>query len=379
MFKTYLSLDTHIQLEGVRFMQNVAKYFNTAEKLQQEIINPGLCCGCGACIGYCPHIKSYGERIGVVHDCKITEGSCYRVCPRAAMEYDDFRKYTFGSAAADPEFGNFAGIYFARACDESIRGKGQYGGVVTALSVFALKSGIIDCALMTGGDFTGAKPVIAAAADEILACAGSKFNASPSLCLYQDAVKIGFENIGVIGRPCQVTAARKMQQVAEIKGERISLITGLFCMGSFSPEFYQFIKDRGLDKYEKMDIPGDVKFSRDNEETSFPFDEIREYIRKSCLICYDPLSELADLSVGSTESDYTWNTLITRTEKGVKLVEDAVASGVIEITEYPDNLLPLLKKAVFNKKRRVLENPDSTYLKLSAREINYFRSVGGEV
>ena len=360
-------------------MQNSATVFSTAEKLKQYIISPGLCSGCGACTGYCPYIKNYGERVGIVHDCGITGGACYRVCPRAATKYDDLRKDTFGSAAIELVLGNFAGIYFARASDASMRGRGQYGGVVTALSVFALKSGIIDCALMTGGDFTGAKPVIAAADSEMLACAGSKFNASPSLSLFQDAVKRGFENIGVIGRPCQVTAARKMQQVTEIKGERISLITGLFCMGSFSPEFYQFIKDRGLDKYEKMDIPGDVKFSRDSDETSFPFDDIREYIRKSCLICYDPLSELADLSVGSTESDYTWNTLITRTAKGVKLVEDAIASGVIEIKEYPEKLLPLLKKAVFNKKKRVLESPDSTYLELSTREKTYFLSAGGEV
>ncbi len=359
-------------------MHNVATFFNTAEKLKQEIINPGLCSGCGACTGYCPYIKSYGERIGVVHDCGITEGACYRVCPRAATKYDDLRRDTFESTVSDLVLGNFTGIYFARACDGSIRGKGQYGGVVTALSVFALRSGIIDCALMTGGDFTGAKPVIAAADDEMLACAGSKFNASPSLSLFQDAVKTGFENIGVIGRPCQVTAARKMQQVTEIKGERLSFIIGLFCMGSFSPEFYQFIKNRGLGKFEKMDIPGDVKFSSENEETCFPYDEIREYIRKSCLICYDPLSELADLSVGSTESDYGWNTLITRTAKGVKLVEDAVASGVIEIKEYPGKLLPVLKKAVFNKKKRVLERPDATYLKLSDQEREHFLTAGGE-
>lgn len=360
-------------------MHNVATFFNTTDILKQEIISPGLCSGCGACTGYCPYIKSYGERVGIVHDCGITEGACYRVCPRAVTKYDDLRTDTFGSAAKDLVLGNFAGIYFARSRNESIRNKGQYGGAVTALSVFALKSGLIDCALMTGGDFTGAKPVIAAAGDEMIACAGSKFNASPSLSLFQDAVKKGFQNIGIIGRPCQVTAARKMQQVAEIKGERISLITGLFCMGSFSPEFYQFIKDKGLDKYEKMDIPGDVKFSRDKEEISFLFDEIREYIRKSCLVCYDPLSELADLSVGSTESDYGWNTLITRTAKGVKLVENAVASGVIEIKEYPDKLLPILKKAVFNKKKRVLERPDATYLELSAQEREHFLAAGGEV
>jgi coenzyme F420 hydrogenase subunit beta len=149
-------------------------------------------------------------------------------------------------------------------------------------------------------------------------------------------------------------------------------------MGSFSPEFYQFIKDRGLDKYDKMDIPGDVVFKRDGRETGLPFDEVRKYIRNSCLICYDPLSELADLSVGSTESDYGWNTLISRTAQGVKLAEDAAADGIIEIKEYPEDLLPLLKRAVFNKKKRVLERPDATYLELSDWERKYFLGTGGE-
>ncbi|MDD4334885.1 MAG: Coenzyme F420 hydrogenase/dehydrogenase, beta subunit C-terminal domain [Desulfotomaculaceae bacterium] len=350
---------------------------NSAARLKKNIISTGLCSGCGACIGYCPYIKCYGERVAVIHDCKISEGTCYRICPRASTKYADLRKETFGSIELDMVLGNYEMISFARACDESIRRRGQYGGVVTALSILALETGIFDCALMTGGNFNGAKPIIAACAGDMLACAGSKYTASPNLSLFQEAVKKGFKNIGVIGRPCQVTAARKMQQVTEIKGEKISFIIGLFCMGSFSPEFYQFIKFKGLDKYEIMDIPGDVVFKRKSKETCLPFEEIREYIRDSCLICYDPLSELADLSVGSTESDYGWNTLITRTAKGVKLVEHAIVNGVIEIKEYPGKLLPLLRKAVFNKKKRVLERPDATYLKLSAREKEFFLVTGG--
>lgn len=351
--------------------------YNSAAKLRKNIISPGLCSGCGACIGYCPYIKCYGERVGVIRDCKIVDGNCYRICPRASTKYDDLRKDTFGSAELDLVLGNYKGIHFARACDESIRCRGQYGGVVTALSIFALESGIFDCALMTGGNFTGAKPIIAASAGDMLACAGSKYNACPNLSLFQEALKKGYQNIGIIGRPCQCMAARKMQQVAEIKGERISFIIGLFCMGSFSPEFYWFIKDRRLEEYEKMDIPGDVKFKRDNKETCFSYDEIREYTRDSCHICYDPLSELADLSVGSTESDYGWNTLIIRTTKGATLVNNAVANGVIEIKEYPRELLPLLRKAVFNKKKRVLERPDALYLELSNREREFFLVTGG--
>ncbi|MDD4767957.1 MAG: Coenzyme F420 hydrogenase/dehydrogenase, beta subunit C-terminal domain [Desulfotomaculaceae bacterium] len=359
-------------------MRGCIKVYNTAEKLVSEIIKPGLCSGCGACIGYCPYIKSYGERVGVVHDCGKSEGTCYKICPRAVTNYDDLREVIYGSSESDPVFGHFEGIYYARAGDESIRRVGQYGGVVTALSIFALETGIIECALMTGSNFARPKPFIAASAGEMQACAGSKYTASPNLSLFQEAIKKGYQNIGIVGRPCQCTAARKMQQVEAIKGERISFIIGLFCMGSLSPEFLKFIKDRRFDEYEKMDIPGDVKFLKDHQETSIQYDEIREYIRDSCQICYDPLSELADLSVGSTEYDYGWNTLIIRTAKGSHLAEDAVANGIIEIKEYPAERLSLLRKAVFNKKKRVLGRPDASYLEFSDKERLYFLTNGGD-
>jgi len=353
--------------------------YGTANKLINEVLDPGLCSGCGACVGYCPYIRSFGERVAVIHECKICEGACYRVCPRTHTQFEVLRQKTFGSLETDPVLGAHDAVYFARACDETIRSRGQYGGVVTALSIFALNLGFFECALMTGGNYTSAKPLMNSSAGDILECAGSKYTASPTLSLFQEAIKKGYKNIGVIGRPCQVTAARKMQQVAEINGERISFIIGLFCMESFSPEFYQFIKERQLDKYEKMDIPGNVQFSGAKGKVDIPFEDIRKFIRKSCLVCYDPLSELADISVGSTEYDYGWNTLIIRTSKGSNLVREAVESSIIKIKPYPEELLPLLRKAVFNKKRRVLERADASYLDLPAGEREFFIAAGGDV
>lgn len=355
------------------------KTFGAVAKLIEEVLVPGLCSSCGACIGYCPYIKSFGERVAVIHDCKISEGICYQICPRISTNYQDLRKESFGSVRFDPLLGAYESMHFARAADDSIRSKGQYGGVVTALFTYALNRGIIDGALMTGGDFTMAMPSIASTTDDILACAGSKYTASPTLSLFQEAVKKAYNKIGIVGRPCQVTASRKMQKVPEIKGERISLIIGLFCMESFSPDFYQYIKENKLEKYSRMDIPKDIQFEGNGEKFIIPFEKIRKYIRKSCLSCFDPLSELADLSVGSTEYDPAWNTLIVRTEKGSDLVEKAVKNGTIEIKPYPKELLKILRKAVFNKKKRVLERPDAAYLELTPQEREYFLGSGGDM
>jgi hypothetical protein len=60
------------------------------------------------------------------------------------------------------------------------------------------------------------------------------------------------------------------------------------------------------------------------------------------------------------------------------LVEQACANGYIEIKPYPSELLPLLKRAVFRKKKRVLGRLDFTYLNLPAPEREYFLSTGDD-
>jgi len=359
-------------------MENCELEYGAAARLKEGVLDPDLCSGCGACVGFCPYIKSYNERVAIIHSCQICEGVCYRICPRGFTQYKSLRREVFGTVDFEPVLGVHKEIYFARAGEEEMRSRGQYGGVVSALSAFALKDGFVDSILMTGGNLKGAKPMLVSSASGVAECAGSKYTAAPTLSLYQEAVKKGYQKIGVVGRPCQVTASRKMQQTREINGQRISLVIGLFCMEAFSPDFYALMKEKGLENFEHMDIPKDVHFRSSGEDTIIPFDEMRQFIRNACLSCYDPLSELADVSVGSTEYDPGWNALIIRTIKGAGLVEQACDNGYIEIKPYPSELLPLLKRAVYRKKKRVIGRVDFTHLNLPASEREYFLSMGDD-
>lgn len=350
-----------------------------AAGLQKEVLDPGLCTVCGACIGYCPYIKTLGEQVAVIHDCKLCNGVCYRVCPRTFTDFEGIRQKVFGSLNFDPALGAYTSIYFARAKDEKVRARGQYGGVVSALSRYALEQGGIDCVLTAGGGPSGAKPSLCSAPEEILEKAGSKYTAVPTLSLFQEAVKSGYRQIGVVGRPCQVTAARKMQLVEEVNGQRIALVIGLFCFWSLSAEFYSFLKKSGLDHCSRMDIPKDgVSIQKkDGSRVNLPLEEIRPFIKETCLACYDPISELADVSVGSTEHDPGWNTLVVRTQNGKQLVEASVTAGVLELKPYPQELLPLLRRAVFQKKNRVLQRPDAAYIGVPPGERDTFLKGGG--
>ncbi|MCL6635761.1 MAG: Coenzyme F420 hydrogenase/dehydrogenase, beta subunit C-terminal domain, partial [Peptococcaceae bacterium] len=273
----------------------------------------------------------------------------------------------------------YTSIHFARAKDEKIRARGQYGGVVTALFLYAVQQGQIDCALMAGGGPAGAKPSLCSLPGEILETAGSKYTAVPTLSLFQEAVRKGFRQIGVAGRPCQVAASRKMQQLQEINGQRIALVIGLFCFWALSAEFYPFLEKKGLHHCTRMDIPRDGVFFQmeDGARVNLPLEEIRPFIKNACLACYDPLSELADLSVGSTEHDPGWNTLVVRSSKGRRLAEEAAAAGVVELKPYPPELLPVLRQAVFQKKKRVLERPDAAYIGVPPGERSFFLEGGG--
>lgn len=353
--------------------------YNGAAGLQKEVLDRGLCTVCGACVGYCPYIKTFGEQVAVIHNCGICDGVCYRLCPRGFTDYAGLRQSVFGAADFDPVLGTHTELYFARAASEKTRAQGQYGGVVTALSLFAMQQGLIDCALMAGGTPSSARPSLCKTAKDIFETAGSKYTAVPTLSLFQEALKNGFQRVGLVGRPCQVTASRKMQQEEQIGGQNIALVIGLFCFWSLSSGLHSFLKERDLADCSHMDILTDgVNFQQENgSQTTLPLEEIRPLIKDTCLACYDPVSELADVSVGSTEQYPGWNTLVVRSDKGQQLVAGANKAGLIELQSYPLDRLPLLRRAVFQKKKRVLERPDASYVGIADWERDSFLK-GGE-
>ena len=105
-----------------------------------------------------------------------------------------------------------------------------------------------------------------------------------------------------------------------------------------------------------MDVPPPPATAMHFETTKgcveIPLDEIRTCIPEGCSICPDMTAELADLSIGALEGDAAWNTLIVRTEKGQKLVDEAVKAGYLETADYPEQSLENLKKGAAGKKQR---------------------------
>ncbi len=340
--------------------------------LKTQVLAADLCTGCGACLGHCPYLKTLGERVTFIHDCPRTEGRCYAVCPRTGLDPDELDQQVFGAPRADEVLGCYEGLYWARALDPEISARGQYGGVTTALAALALASGTADAVLLTRGEPTR-MPAAVVARDRatVLAAAGTKYSACPTLTPLAERLRAGQERIMVVGRPCQVEAARKIE--ARPREGSLALVVGIFCFWALAPSFYRFLQRRGdLSRATKLDMPkeGGMTFALNGRSASVPIEEVRPFIRPACQTCFDPTAEWADVAVGSTECDPAWNTLIVRTERGRAFVDLALTAGAIEVKPYPADRVPILKDAVKAKKRRVLDAqssgaPSAAYLEVS--------------
>ncbi|MHB1125637.1 MAG: Coenzyme F420 hydrogenase/dehydrogenase, beta subunit C-terminal domain [Bacillota bacterium] len=352
--------------------------------LQKEVIETNKCTTCGLCAGMCPYIKTAAEWVAVIHPCGLTDGNCYKCCPRTETNLAFLDDLVFGVERTDHLLGNHSGIYFARALNREIAAHGQYGGVVTALASYLLEKGLADSAILTGSTEAGlAQPTVAHSRDEILACARSKYSSSPTLAALHRAARDGSRHMVVVGRPCQVTALRKMQALDRVpaghnlSAQKVDFIVGIFCFWALSPDFYRYLRSKiGNSRVIKIDIPVEgMVVTTEDGDLRWAVDDIRQFIKPSCQECFDSTAELADVSVGSTEIDPRWNTLVVRTSVGKQIVERASADGVLEIRDYPVARMPLLRHAARNKKLRVLEMQESgaaPYLKINA---NYRSAV----
>jgi len=364
-----------------------------AKDLRHEVLDRGLCTSCGMCLGLCPYLEELGEHVAMISDCKGEQGRCYEICPRADTDLDELRRSlsdSWGEGAPDYDLGPFRYLRMSRARDSAVRGKGQYGGTVTALVLFGLQAARIDAALLTrwsgdSGDPLLPGPVVARTRQEVLAAAGSKYTACPTLKVLDQTVREVARRLCVVGRPCQILALRKRLRLEDpgFSPDRVALAVGLFCMWSLSyREFRRWLEPAlGGNRIERIDIPkGSFVVDTDRGRVELPHGDLLKHTREACRRCYDFTAELADLSVGSTEWKDDWNTLIVRTDAGRALVEAAAAEGWIELEPFPPERERLLREAAFNKKKRVLEllgqeareYGREPYLRISKNEQDYF-------
>ena len=356
-------------------------------ELQSEVLARDLCTLCGACVGMCPYLVAYRGRIVALDDCDLRQGRCYVFCPRTSLDLDLLSQTVFGVPYTADELGTVQEIAMARARDEGIRSKAQFGGTVTALASFALDQGLIDSAVLTTSDENILPSgTLAGSTAQVRDCAGSNFVAAPTLAAFNRESEKDAQRIGVVAIPCQALALAKMRaSPLENRNniDKLKLVIGLFCTWALRyDDLARFLADKvPLNQIVKFDIPPPpanlFQVFTDSGRIDISLDEVRPFIRPTCDVCIDMTAEFADVSVGAAEGAEGWNTLIVRSDAGRELVEAARAKGVIETAPLPEENLAHLKEASLLKKKRGLRKviettgseQDLLYLRLASEAV----------
>jgi len=332
-----------------------------ANELLEDVFEKNLCIGCGACTYLCPYFRSYRGKTAILFPCNLTQGRCWAYCPKVEVDLDDLSERFFGrSYEADP-LGFHRSVKISKAGRQVSEGTFQAGGTVSALMSFALSKGYISAAALT--DREGLRPVprLVQSPDDILRCSSSKYTASPTLSALNQAINEGHNQIGVVGTPCQVLAIAQMR--SNPMGDKdfsdpVSLVVGLFCTWAVDfREFDAFISERiEGSRITKVDIPPPpaeiMEVYTDNGKIEIPLDEIRELVPNTCSYCTDMTAEFSDISVGVLEGRPDMNTIITRTDRGEKIVDEARKEGFLILDDIGKENLEHLIWAAGNKKKR---------------------------
>jgi coenzyme F420 hydrogenase subunit beta len=332
------------------------------KELFDEVINQGLCTGCGACITGCPYIVAHAGRVVVLDKCTGADGDCYRHCPRTSFDIDGVNRAVFGTGYREGEIGQVLDIFLARTKEPGIRERAQDGGTVTSLLALALEEGLIDVVACTRMDEDKAPHgYLAKSRQELLQCAGSSYEAGFGLEAYRSLPKESTEKLAIVGTGCQTEAVGKMKQCSPKNSpdpQNIGLTLGLFCGWALSPRnFHPYLKTMcELSQVCKFEIPHTPHYSFDfhlknQDMRSVSLDEIKPYINPGCNYCWDLTAEFSDISIGSAGSAFPgWNTVLVRSPKGADIIALANRKDIFETQPLPEKRLEHLKSVALKRK-----------------------------
>jgi len=198
------------------------------------------------------------------------------------------------------------------ATDHSMRWTGQSGGLVTALLVFALEEGLIDGAVVTRmskSDPLSPETVVAESKKEILNASKSKYCPVPLNVAVKEVLKKNGK-YAIVGIPCQIHGIRKLEMIESKLKNKIILHLGLFCSHTLS---------------------------------------------------YDQLNEFADISLGDAflpgvliNCKEGMSILISRTEIGERVLQEASRAGAIKVQKIPRSKVAQSQRGALFRKKKVL-------------------------
>jgi coenzyme F420 hydrogenase subunit beta len=326
----------------------------------QDVVDWGLCTGCGACYYACAkghlrlvNIETIGIRPHIAPGACADCNRCLSICPGYSLDGDLVTGHLSPNSHAHEEFGSALEIWEGHATDAEIRYRGSSGGVLSALTVYCLEREGMAFALHSAMDERQPwlnTTVQSRTRGEILARAGSRY-APASPCDGLSTIEASDQPCVFIGKPCDTAAVFKLRSERPALSHNLGLVLSFFCAGTPSTQgTIDLLKNLHITKesvsqvrYRGEGWPGRFKVFCDNTgERSLSYPEswgrLSHYRPLRCQLCPDGLGRIADISCGDAwerfdgTGDPGRSLVIVRTERGREILHRAMAANYVQLT-----------------------------------------------
>ena len=323
--------------------------FKAVDFLMEEVVNPGKCIGCAACLTICPvDVFEYENEkpVDVRNSACVYCELCVDACPvLRPTDQDLAQQIELRQPVMDDGFGPYAYGVLARTTKEYILEAGQDGGICSALGVHGMQTGQLKGMVVGNEDPENPQmgyAHLATTPEEVIASARSRYSYQPNTLVLVEAMKRGIAPLAVVGVPCQVDGVRQQQfssirlDVAEWYRQNIGLVIGLFCSEAFTEKGMDSLADDlGVSKRDvaNINIKGrrEIKL-RDGREETRSLKAFGKYARPACLYCMDYAADNADIGLGGIGLN-GWTFTVIRTETGHKAWQALLEAGWVETKE----------------------------------------------
>lgn len=328
------------------------------------VIKNDLCLGCAACtqIDTQGKISFSVDETGFLRPVAKSpltteEDEVFgRICPGLSVTHEDKDENWTDL------WGPLRSVHVGWATDNDTRYSGSSGGGITATMSYLIENQVVDAVLHIG--VSDSDPFlntyrISTTVDEVCANTGSRYAPAAPLEGLQQAVQ-RYEKIALVGKPCDIVAARKLAKELPIVAARIKYFVSFMCAGV--PSFHgtdAVVRKLGATResvvhfrYRGNGWPGFATAMLDGGESKrMSYHEswgkiLNKHLQLRCKVCIDGTGEFADLTFADawygSESGYPEfderegrSLVLCRTESGQQLMEAAANRGRLHIESLP--------------------------------------------
>lgn len=339
-------------------------------RFQTEVIQPGNCTHCGACVGLHPEWLQFQDTpSGPLPTLKqpLTPAAdqsfamAWAVCSGRGAPYPQLYDYT---AAPDPdtELGNrllgpYRQVFTGYAAEPAIRRRGASGGVISRVLIHLLETGRVDGAIALQQGLESpeqATPIIATDRDQVLAAAQSVYAVTPMLTILAQAAEFPGK-LAFVGLPEQVSALRMLQAAGHPAAQKIVFVAGPYTgTNMYAGAVRAFLRMQGVPEtvaitdlqWRAGEWPGYLQVKtadgRVFQAQKFYYNYlIPFYISRNCQIIPDFTNELTDLSVGDAwspqfeQSGGGHSVVVARTAQAEAILAEMHQAGALTLEAVP--------------------------------------------